>query len=89
VLSAIAHGIPTVLTPVAAEGIGLRSGHDCMIARTPQEWEQAITLLSTNDRAWTAMSKAARDYASATFSFEAGKEKMKSVLEAVDLFGLE
>ncbi|NBB81167.1 MAG: glycosyltransferase [Verrucomicrobia bacterium] len=87
VLSAIAHGIPTVLTPVAAEGIGLRSGHDCMIVETPQDWAEAILSLSQDDRMWSAMSKAARDYAAQRFSFAAGREKMKAAFEAVDLFG--
>jgi GT2 family glycosyltransferase/glycosyltransferase involved in cell wall biosynthesis len=87
VLSAIAHGIPTVLTPIAAEGIGLRSGHDCMIVADAQGWADAILALSQDDKMWTSMSKAARDYAAQRFSFEAGREKMKAAFEAVDLFG--
>ena len=87
VVSAIAHGIPTVLTPVAAEGIGLRSGHDCLIVEDAQGWADAIAALSQDDKMWTAMSKAARDYAAQRFSFEAGREKMKAAFEAVDLFG--
>nr|WP_245396765.1 glycosyltransferase [Jiella sonneratiae] len=35
VLGALARGIPCVLTPVAAEGTGLRSGFDCLIAEDP------------------------------------------------------
>jgi GT2 family glycosyltransferase len=87
VLSAIAHGIPTVLTAVAAEGIGLRSGHDCLIVERPRDWAEAIETLSKDDKMWSAMSKAARDYAAQRFSFEAGREKMKAAFEAVDLFG--
>jgi GT2 family glycosyltransferase len=88
VLSAIAHGIPTVLSPVAAEGIGLRSGHDCLIAEAPQDWAAAIRALSEDDALWTAMSQAAQDYAASRFSFEAGQAKMKAAFEAVDLFGV-
>jgi GT2 family glycosyltransferase len=87
VLSAIAHGIPTVLTPIAAEGIGLRSGHDCLIAETPRAWADAILALSEDDAMWRAISKAGRDYAASRFSFEAGRETMKAAFEAVDLFG--
>jgi GT2 family glycosyltransferase/glycosyltransferase involved in cell wall biosynthesis len=87
VLSAIAHGIPTVLTPVAAEGIGLRHGHDCFIAQTPQDWADAIARLSQDDALWTALSTAARTYAADRFSFAAGRDKMKAAFEAVDLFG--
>ncbi|NKX45443.1 glycosyltransferase [Roseicyclus persicicus] len=87
VLSALAHGIPTILTPVAAEGIGLRSGHDSIIVETPQDWADAILRLSEDDKLWTAMSKAARAYAADRFSFEAGRLKIKAAFEAVDLFG--
>ncbi|WP_439137914.1 glycosyltransferase [Roseicyclus sp.] len=87
VLGAIAHGIPCVLSPVAAEGTGLRHGHDCLIAETPQDWAEAITRLSTDDALWTAMSTAARTYAAERFSFARGRTQMKAAFEAVDLFG--
>ncbi|MBF9045970.1 glycosyltransferase [Rhodobacterales bacterium LSUCC0031] len=87
VLGALAHGIPCVLSPVAAEGIGLRHGHDCMIAETPQDWAEAIARLSQDDALWSAMSGAARTYAADSFSFAAGRAKMKAAFEAVDLFG--
>jgi len=87
VLSAIAHGIPTVLTPVAAEGIGVRTGQDCVIVETAQDWAEAITRLSLDDKLWMSMSTAARAYAAEKFSFTAGREKMKAAFEAVDLFG--
>jgi GT2 family glycosyltransferase len=87
VLNAIAHGIPTILSPVAAEGIGLRNGHDCLIAETPHDWAEAIARLSTDDKLWLSMSKAARLYAAEQFSFAAGRDRMKAAFEAIDLFG--
>jgi len=86
VLNALAYGIPTVLTPTAAEGIGLRHGHDCLIAKKPEEWVEAIRRLSQDDKLWHSISFAARNYAASQFSFEAGREKMKTAFEAVDLF---
>jgi hypothetical protein len=87
VLGALAHGIPCVLTPVAAEGIGLRHGHDCLIAETPQDWAEAIARLTQDDALWAAMSGAARAYVAERFSFAAGRTQMKAAFEAVDLFG--
>lgn len=89
VLSALAHGIPTVLTPIAAEGIGLRHNHDCLIARTPEDWATALTRLLEEDALWTRISTAARSYAAEHFSFARGRETMKAAFEAVDLFGAE
>ncbi len=86
VLGALAHGIPCVLSPIAAEGIGLRHGQDCMIASTPQEWTEAITALEGDDALWQSVSEAGRAYVSERFSFAKGREKMRAAFEAVDIF---
>lgn len=86
VLSALAHGIPTVMSPVAAEGIGLRHGHDCMIANTPAEWQDAILRLCDDDALWTRLSTNARNYVKDNFSFATGRRKMRAAFEAVQLF---
>ncbi|TMV83356.1 glycosyltransferase family 4 protein [Thioclava sp. BHET1] len=86
VLSALAHGVPCVLTPIAAEGIGLRSGHDCLIVETPEEWRIAITRLMEDDGLWQAMADNAMSYVRESFSFAKGREHMRKAFEAVDLF---
>lgn len=83
VLAALASGIPCVLTPIAAEGIGLRHGHDCMIATSPSEWTDAVKLLQTDDLLWQAMSSNAHEYVKQTFSFEAGRALMRRAFETV------
>ncbi|MEP0315120.1 MULTISPECIES: glycosyltransferase [Alphaproteobacteria] len=86
VLAALAHGIPCILSPVAAEGIGLRNGHDCLIAEEPTEWANAIARLHKDDKLWKTLSKHARDYVVEQFSFERGRELMREAFEAVDIF---
>lgn len=86
VLSALAHGIPPVLSPMAAEGIGVRHGHDCMIASTGSEWVDAITALYDDDALWTKMSQAGRDLAASQFSFAQGRIHMRKAFEAIELF---
>jgi glycosyltransferase involved in cell wall biosynthesis len=87
VISALAHGIPTVLTPIAAEGIDLRSGVEAMVAETTEQWLLHIERLMTDQRLWRTMSGAARRFAHDKYSFSQGREKMRAALEAVDLFG--
>ncbi len=86
VLSALAHGAPCVLTPIAAEGIGLRSGHDCIISETAEEWRDAIVSLSEDDELWMKLSQNAQEHMRAAFSFERGRDLMRKAFEAVDLF---
>lgn len=87
VLSALAHGIPCVLSPVAAEGVGLRHKHDCFIAQTPDEWATAIGLLNSDDDLWQQISTNAQTYMKNSFSFEEGRIKMRTAFEMADLFG--
>ena len=86
VMSALAHGIPCVISPIAAEGIGLRSGHDCFIAETPQDWVEAIEFLTQDDAFWEAMSQNARAYMHSAYSFDKGRDLMRQAFETVDLY---
>ncbi|NNK16312.1 MAG: glycosyltransferase, partial [Sulfitobacter sp.] len=87
VISALAHGIPCVVSPIAAEGIGLRSGYDCFIAEKPDDWVHAITELNMNDTRWETMSQNARAYMHSTFSYEKGRSLMRAAFEAADMYG--
>jgi glycosyltransferase involved in cell wall biosynthesis len=89
VINALAYGIPTILSPIAEEGIGLRHGHDCIIARSPQEWAEAITNLNTDERRWKSISKASREYAQQQFSFTEGRRLMRETFESIDLFNIQ
>lgn len=87
VLSALARGIPCVISPIAAEGIGLRAGHDCMIVEHPNDWVDAIGLLNADDDLWLTLSNNARDYMRNAYSFSKGRTRMREAFEAADLFG--
>lgn len=87
VLSALSRGIPCVISPLAAEGIGLRSGHDCIIAERPEDWVDAIHLLGSDDILWETLSQNARSYMHNSFSFQRGREQMRAAFEAAELYG--
>ena len=87
VLGALAHGIPCVVSPVAAEGIGLRSGHDCFIPDTPEEWVEAILRLTTDDVLWESVSQNARAYMHSAFSPAKGRDLMRAAFEAAEMYG--
>lgn len=87
VLAALASGIPCILSPMAAEGIGLRHGRDCLIADTPEEWVAAIHQLQNDAELWQKLSDNAHDMAKTQFSFENGRKQMRAAFESADLFG--
>jgi GT2 family glycosyltransferase len=85
VAGAAAHGIPQVLSPIAAEATGLRHGQEIHIAREPEHWIQAIEELCANDTLWQTMSEAAHRYARSTWSRERGLELMAEALQRLHL----
>lgn len=83
VLDCLAAGIPSVLSPIAAEGIGIRDGVDCAIAAKPAEWVEAIAALYNSEAKWNAMSASAHDLAAKRYSFAAGVTHFREVLGSI------
>jgi glycosyltransferase involved in cell wall biosynthesis len=86
VIDALAHGTPSVLSVIAAEGTPLRHGLEVMIAQTPKEWADEVIRLYQDQELWEKISKNARDFAKQTYSFENGRKLMRKALETVDIY---
>jgi len=86
VIGAFSRGIPTVMTPTAAEGTGANNGHDAMVCTTPMDWANQIEALYNNKARWTAMSQACRVLTETRYSFENGRTQLAEALHAVGLF---
>jgi glycosyltransferase involved in cell wall biosynthesis len=86
VIGAMAHGVPCVLSPLAAEGIPVRDGVDARIAASPEAWVEALVALYTDSARWEAMSAAARATVERHFGFDAGVERMRGVLRQAGLY---
>ena len=84
VFAALAHGIPSVLSPVAAEGIGLRHDFDCLIAETPAEWVECIAKLYKDAEVWEKISRNGRDLMEREYSFQAGRKSLFRTLKRMD-----
>ena len=86
VIGALRSGIPTVLSPIAAEGTGLRNKNDCLIAKTNQEWTSSVLDLMNDKSLWDKISANSINFAKEQYSFESGKNQMKKILESVGLY---
>ena len=85
VISAAAHGIPQVLSPLAAEATGLRDGVEMRLAQTPQQWIEALEELERDDQLWRQMSEAAHGFARQHYSHEQGLLVMRQALQRLGL----
>jgi GT2 family glycosyltransferase len=86
VVGALAFGVPCVLSPVAAEGTGIRDGQEALIAETAAQWVESIARLYEDRSMWLKIHTAARAYAASEFSFLRGQKLMQKALESVDIF---
>jgi len=86
VAGALAHGAPTVLSPIAAEGLGIVDGREALVASTPEQWATSISELYNDRGRWDAISDAARSFSARQFSFESGSKSMRAALEQIEFF---
>jgi len=89
VIGALAAGLPTVLSPVAAEGTGVAHDREAIVAETVQEWVDGICALYSDEARWAAMSENATRFARSQYSFAAGRRRMASALASVDVYTSE
>jgi hypothetical protein len=85
VAAAAAHGIPQVLSPVAAEATGLRDGEEMLLARRPAEWIETIARIDGDDHLWHSLSEASFRYAGRTWSRARGLALMEEALQHLHL----
>jgi glycosyltransferase involved in cell wall biosynthesis len=63
ILTALAHGLPVVTTPVGAEGIPAEEGAELLVGETADELVAALTRLLTDGEAWRRLSEGGRRFA--------------------------
>jgi len=63
ILTALAHGLPVVTTPVGAEGIPAEDGAEIFVAETPEAFAAALTQLLTDAETWRRLAEGGRRFA--------------------------
>lgn len=85
VLLSLAHGLPCIMSPIAAEGIPLTADlARVLVAESDAGFAAKIDALHGDDALWLETSKAARDWARATLSEAAIAGALEAVLAPDD-----
>ena len=85
VLDSVAYGVPTVLSPVAAEATGLIDGISTLVANTPQQWAEHILRLYNDEQVWRNMQKASSQLLESEYSHRIGLRRMQQVFSFIGL----
>ena len=86
VIEALSYGMPSVLSPIAAEATGIRNGFEAFIVEKPEEYVEAIVKLYNDKKLWQKMRENALNFVKAEYSFERGREIVRRALEMVDIY---
>jgi O-antigen biosynthesis protein len=78
--SAMSVGLPTVATPLAAEGMSLTSGENILIAGDASDFARAIAELYENEPLWNSISEASILFADAVWGPEAAWKTLNEIL---------
>ncbi|MBL3570674.1 hypothetical protein BV509_02520 [Rhodovulum sulfidophilum] len=81
--TSLAHGVPCVATPLAAEGMGLVDGRDLLVADGPEAFADAVLRLHDDEVLWTRMSRAGYEFCEARYSRRAVAARLNALLDGV------
>jgi glycosyltransferase involved in cell wall biosynthesis len=79
---AMSHGLPVVLTTIAAEGMHLRDGIDALVADSPEAFADAILRLAHDESLWFSVSDASVENVRRHFSIDNAREALRHALES-------
>lgn len=85
IASSLCNGLPVVISPVAAEGMGLEDGRTVFVAATPVEMAEAIVRLHSDPALWAAAAAAAEEAAERTLSVASYDRVLREALVRIEL----
>ena len=85
VLESMAYGVPSVLTPVAAEATGLTHNHSTLVVNDVEEWCASIKNLYSDEKLWEKIAYNCHALVHTEYSEERGLAKMENVLRYVEI----
>ena len=81
VAESLAHGVPIVASPIAAEGTGLVDGVNVLVAEDADLMAAAIASAYDNRDLWASLSQAGQNFAAEHLSPAAGRRVLRDVLD--------
>jgi O-antigen biosynthesis protein len=85
VVTSLGYGVPCVVTPVAAEGLGLADGEGIVIAADPDAFAAAVVHIHGHRGDWERLSTAGIEAVRRSFSLDANRPSLANLLRDLDL----
>ena len=85
-IDCMAYGLPSVISPLTADGTNLIHGQSAIVAETVDDWVEGICELYKDDELWRKLSTRSLDTARTLFSSEEGVKRMSEILSSVGIY---
>jgi GT2 family glycosyltransferase/glycosyltransferase involved in cell wall biosynthesis len=83
--TAMAVGLPTVATPIAAEGMSLTDGENILVADGADDFAKAVIRLYEEEILWASISESSIRFADSTWGAEAAWKILANILGEMDI----
>lgn len=84
VIHALAYGVPSVVSPIAAEGMGFEEGRDLLVAEDEGAFCEAVLRLYDDEALWERLRRNGQTFVERNYSWENGLEQCRNLLEVAD-----
>jgi glycosyltransferase involved in cell wall biosynthesis len=84
VIQSLCHGTPSVMTSIAAEGIGLISGREAIIADEDTDFAEQVVMTYFDRSLWYSLQAAGYRFVESNYSIKRGLELITKALDTAD-----
>ena len=84
VIQGLCFGAPSVITPIAAEGIGLTSGQELVIAEGTVEFADRVVDLYHDEHLWNSIQQKGYDFVESNYSWKRCLQLCERALDVAD-----
>lgn len=84
IIQSMAHGLPSVISSISAEGIMLTPGREAFIADSPEAIKQAVLELYNDHDLWLEMQAAGYEFVRENYSWERGLHLCQKAIDIAD-----
>lgn len=85
VATSMSFGVPSVITNIAAEGMGLRDGEEVLVRDEPGDIADAVVELYGNRETWFRLQDQGFDFVHRHYSLDAGEETLADIFASAEL----
>ncbi len=79
--TSLAYGVPSVVSPIAVEGMALLHGQHVLVADSPESWVQHVSELYYDQALWEKISSAGLQFVEDEFSLEINAKRFQALFQ--------